>query len=225
MYTRTPSGHQHFFTRYVRTLWDRYNSVKHGQVKETIFCPPGGSLVSPESQKSLVGVASLLGIEVEELRRSLTSRVMTTTKGGAVGTIIKWETYHHSVIRFDPSFFLKNWYIKPSVVSLSKACRLPIVFSWEIWWGELPADHYAIILSSPFSLYTVFPLNQTRPAMPVMLWLRLSISVSLTTLLDESTKGLPSPPPLTTSEFWISLDLVSICTIFPQWSVMACNSE
>ena len=45
--------------------------------------------MSPESQKSLVGVASLLGIEVEELRRSLTSRVMTTTKGGAVGTIIK----------------------------------------------------------------------------------------------------------------------------------------
>lgn len=36
-----------------------------------------------------MGVASLLGIEVEELRRSLTSRVMTTTKGGAVGTIIK----------------------------------------------------------------------------------------------------------------------------------------
>ena len=45
--------------------------------------------MSPESQQSLVGVASLLGIEVEELRRSLTSRVMTTTKGGAVGTIIK----------------------------------------------------------------------------------------------------------------------------------------
>lgn len=40
-------------------------------------------------QQSLVGVANLLGLEVAELQRSLTSRVMTTTKGGAVGTIIK----------------------------------------------------------------------------------------------------------------------------------------
>ena len=54
-----------------------------------VFNLSGGSLVSPESQKSVVGVAGLLGIEMEELRRSLTSRVMTTTKGGAVGTIIK----------------------------------------------------------------------------------------------------------------------------------------
>ena len=49
----------------------------------------GGSLVSSSCQQSLVGVANLLGLEVGELRRSLTSRVMTTTKGGAVGTIIK----------------------------------------------------------------------------------------------------------------------------------------
>ena len=54
-----------------------------------VFPIPGGSLVSPECQTSLMGVASLLGLEVEELRRSLVSRVMTTTKGGAVGTIIQ----------------------------------------------------------------------------------------------------------------------------------------
>lgn len=49
----------------------------------------GGSLVRDSCQQSLVGVANLLGLEVNELKRSLTSRVMTTTKGGAVGTIIK----------------------------------------------------------------------------------------------------------------------------------------
>ena len=50
---------------------------------------PGGSVVSGTSMASLGGVAGLLGLEVSELQRSLTSRVMTTTKGGAVGTIIK----------------------------------------------------------------------------------------------------------------------------------------
>ena len=49
----------------------------------------GGSLVSAATMASLGGVAGLLGLEVVELQRSLTSRVMTTTKGGAVGTIIK----------------------------------------------------------------------------------------------------------------------------------------
>ena len=41
------------------------------------------------SRGSVVGVANLLGLEVKELERGLTSRVMTTTKGGSVGTIIK----------------------------------------------------------------------------------------------------------------------------------------
>ena len=50
----------------------------------------GGSLVSDSCRQSLLGVANLLGLEEVELRRSLTSRVMTTTKGGAVGTIIKF---------------------------------------------------------------------------------------------------------------------------------------
>ncbi len=50
----------------------------------------GGSLVCGSCQQSLVGVANLLGLEEVELRRALTSRVMTTTKGGAVGTIIKY---------------------------------------------------------------------------------------------------------------------------------------
>lgn len=54
------------------------------------FLSAGGSVVSASCQQSLVGVATLLGLEVIELQRSLTSRVMTTTKGGAVGTIIKY---------------------------------------------------------------------------------------------------------------------------------------
>ena len=49
----------------------------------------GGSLVTEGSKVGLMGVANLLGLEVNDLERSLTSRVMTTTKGGAVGTIIK----------------------------------------------------------------------------------------------------------------------------------------
>ena len=49
----------------------------------------GGSVIASKSKVSLQGTANLLGIEPEELQRSLTSRVMTTTKGGAVGTIIK----------------------------------------------------------------------------------------------------------------------------------------
>jgi hypothetical protein len=54
-----------------------------------IYLPLGGSIVCGSCRQSLVGVANLLGLEVPELQRSLTSRVMTTTKGGAVGTIIK----------------------------------------------------------------------------------------------------------------------------------------
>ena len=56
----------------------------------TILLYIGGSIVCGSCQQSLAGVARLLGLEEAELQRSLTSRVMTTTKGGAVGTIIKY---------------------------------------------------------------------------------------------------------------------------------------
>ena len=46
-------------------------------------------MVRVGSMTSLEGVAGLLGLEKVELQRSLTSRVMTTTKGGNLGTIIK----------------------------------------------------------------------------------------------------------------------------------------
>ena len=51
--------------------------------------PVGGSLVTGGSRGTLVGVARLLGLDEGELQRALTSRVMITTKGGSVGTIIK----------------------------------------------------------------------------------------------------------------------------------------
>ena len=54
------------------------------------FIALGGSKVTEGSKVSLEGVANLLGLAVTDLERSLTSRVMTTTKGGTVGTIIKW---------------------------------------------------------------------------------------------------------------------------------------
>ena len=49
----------------------------------------GGSTCSPSSWKTLESVSELLGLEVEELSRSLTSRVMTTTKKRSIGTVIK----------------------------------------------------------------------------------------------------------------------------------------
>ena len=53
----------------------------------------GGSLVSGKSKASVATTSQLLGLNEEELKRSLTSRVMITTKGGTVGTIIKLVIY------------------------------------------------------------------------------------------------------------------------------------
>ncbi|XP_074007079.1 unconventional myosin-VI isoform X3 [Numenius arquata] len=49
----------------------------------------GGCALRPRSQPSLERCAALLGLEEEDLRGSLTSRVMLTTAGGAKGTVIK----------------------------------------------------------------------------------------------------------------------------------------
>ncbi|NXJ68354.1 MYO6 protein, partial [Rostratula benghalensis] len=49
----------------------------------------GGCALRPRSQPSLERCAELLGLEEEDLRSSLTSRVMLTTAGGAKGTVIK----------------------------------------------------------------------------------------------------------------------------------------
>ena len=62
--------------------------VRH-TVHAKLFLLSGGSLVSDKSKPSVAITAQLLGLNEEELKRSLTSRVMITTKGGTVGTIIK----------------------------------------------------------------------------------------------------------------------------------------
>ena len=59
------------------------------EFEEDVKNKKGGCVITTASEQTLVGVAGLLGVEVEDLRQSLTSRVMTTTKKGTVGTVIK----------------------------------------------------------------------------------------------------------------------------------------
>ncbi|XP_077539631.1 myosin heavy chain 95F jaguar [Haemaphysalis longicornis] len=47
----------------------------------------GGSRVTPESEQALRVAAALMGVDTDELRQSLLSRVMQTSKGGHKGTI------------------------------------------------------------------------------------------------------------------------------------------
>ncbi|NXN08843.1 MYO6 protein, partial [Indicator maculatus] len=49
----------------------------------------GGCTVRPRSEQALECCAALLGLDGEDLRGSLTTRVMLTTAGGAKGTVIK----------------------------------------------------------------------------------------------------------------------------------------
>uniref|UniRef100_A0A663E309 Unconventional myosin-VI n=1 Tax=Aquila chrysaetos chrysaetos TaxID=223781 RepID=A0A663E309_AQUCH len=49
----------------------------------------GGCTLRPRSQPALECCAALLGLDQEDLRGSLTTRVMLTTAGGAKGTVIK----------------------------------------------------------------------------------------------------------------------------------------
>ncbi|NXG60305.1 MYO6 protein, partial [Hemiprocne comata] len=49
----------------------------------------GGCTLRPRSQPALECCAALLGLDPEDLRGSLTTRVMLTTAGGAKGTVIK----------------------------------------------------------------------------------------------------------------------------------------
>lgn len=49
----------------------------------------GGCTPRARSQGALERCAALLGLDEDDLRGSLTSRVMLTTAGGAKGTVIK----------------------------------------------------------------------------------------------------------------------------------------
>ncbi len=49
----------------------------------------GGCVLKNQSRQSLEYCANLLGLDQDDLRVSLTTRVMLTTAGGAKGTVIK----------------------------------------------------------------------------------------------------------------------------------------
>ena len=49
----------------------------------------GGCRVAKATEGALLNASKLLGADVEELRESLTSRVMQASRGGQKGTIIK----------------------------------------------------------------------------------------------------------------------------------------
>lgn len=48
----------------------------------------GGCMVSQSSEKSLIMASKLLGLDENELRQSLVSRVMQSARGGLKGTVI-----------------------------------------------------------------------------------------------------------------------------------------
>nr|XP_050849479.1 myosin heavy chain 95F isoform X2 [Vespula vulgaris]XP_050849481.1 myosin heavy chain 95F isoform X2 [Vespula vulgaris]XP_050849482.1 myosin heavy chain 95F isoform X2 [Vespula vulgaris] len=48
----------------------------------------GGSRISPTSEKAVLMTATLLGVDPEELRQALVSKVMQTSRGGIKGTVI-----------------------------------------------------------------------------------------------------------------------------------------
>ena len=52
-------------------------------------CMTGGCILQSQSSQALQCCAELLGLDEEDLRVSLTTRVMLTTAGGAKGTVIK----------------------------------------------------------------------------------------------------------------------------------------
>lgn len=49
----------------------------------------GGCILKNQSSQTLEYCAELLGLDQDDLRVSLTTRVMLTTAGGAKGTVIK----------------------------------------------------------------------------------------------------------------------------------------
>ncbi|XP_046613209.1 myosin heavy chain 95F isoform X2 [Neodiprion virginianus] len=48
----------------------------------------GGSRITADSEKSVVTTATLLGVDADELRQALVSKVMQTSRGGIKGTVI-----------------------------------------------------------------------------------------------------------------------------------------
>lgn len=60
------------------------------QFEESVEGSKGGSAVAPGSEASLRNAAGLLGVDPEELRQALVTKVMMTNRGGLKGTVILW---------------------------------------------------------------------------------------------------------------------------------------
>lgn len=58
------------------------------QFEENAEGSKGGSAVAPSSEASLRCAAGLLGVDPEELRQALVTKVMMTNRGGLKGTVI-----------------------------------------------------------------------------------------------------------------------------------------
>ncbi len=63
------------------------HSFKHDH--QILHLVSGGCILKNQTGQTLEYCAELLGLEEDDLRVSLTTRVMLTTAGGAKGTVIK----------------------------------------------------------------------------------------------------------------------------------------
>ncbi len=79
---------------------DTYHSFHYGAYKmmgidcelwlfENLLYVSGGSGVLKQTEGSLITAATFFGVDTEELRDGLVSRVMQAARGGVKGTVIK----------------------------------------------------------------------------------------------------------------------------------------
>lgn len=67
------------------------NCCRRGTFLNSCIFFLGGCILKNHSSQTLQYCAELLGLDQDDLRVSLTTRIMLTTAGGAKGTVIKWE--------------------------------------------------------------------------------------------------------------------------------------
>lgn len=98
----------------------------------------GGCKVMAAAEDSLTTAAGLLGVDREELRDSLISRVMQATRGGVKGTAIKWDVYH--LVSFTLWFFFSlSFFLFIIILLLLHFSPHFINPLWEIWLPHLEA--------------------------------------------------------------------------------------
>lgn len=65
----------------------------------------GGCRITVDSEKAVGISAKLLGVDPEELRQALVSKVMQTSRGGIKGTVIMWVKQQDVSINIIRSIF------------------------------------------------------------------------------------------------------------------------